>query len=499
MRNLGGASLQGDETIFAQVGREAANGALLPLHFEGAPFLHKPPLLPWAIGLSFRLFGFTEFSSRLPAALSGLALVLLVYLAGSVLFSRLTGAVAALTLLTNFNLLFTHGLRRGVADGPLLLFLSAGLLLYLARRTRASAASAVRWSEIALCGALLGLGLYCKSGVALLGVAIVGLFVALFPLPEEGGLLSLRRFRDPLLLTAVALALFLPWLAAMGVATHGEYPRFLVATDLLARATQGIDSTHLHRGVYWRVLKVDFRWKLLLLLPLPLLLAWRQRNGGHRTELARVTFLAIWAAVVLGAFAAAVSRLPWYIAPAYPALALLLGWSVEALYRFLLHLAEASGASGAAGSRKPLAGLLLLLLLGGVGVTLARGLWRSWEAAGEDVARIDAQRIALYLESLGHPGLPNTCIEPRTTMREWNAFYLLPLCRRHVHGPADASGCDFILARSPEAYLSPGELASRARRLSKFDSREEDLWFLSPRHDLPAEILNAPPPPVEVA
>jgi 4-amino-4-deoxy-L-arabinose transferase-like glycosyltransferase len=271
----------------------------------------------------------------------------------------------------------------------------------------------------------------------------------------------------------------------MELATHGAYARYLFGVDLLARATRGIDPGHVQRGLYSKVLLADFRWKLLLLLPVPFFLVWRARMpvSGRRPELERVAFLSLWIAVVLGGFSAAASQLPWYIYPAYPALALLLGWSVEGLYRLLSRPSRAFR----------VVGLLWLVV---VGVVLARGLWRSWRAAGEDVAEVDAKRIAVYLHHLGNP---LTCVQPGTEMREWNAYYLLPLCRRYVYGPADASGCELVLTPWPEGYLPPEQLARRARRVSKYDPREGDVWLLNLRRDLPAEILHAPAPRPEVS
>ncbi len=496
-RQLGGGSLGGDETIFAQVGREAAlRGTWLPLRFGGTIFKSKPPVFPWAQALTFQAFWVSEGTARFPAALSGVALVLLVYLAGAALFSRLAAFLAATVLLTNFNLIFTHGLRKGVTDGPLVLVMSAALFLYLYQRTRGEPgtepAGRTRFGAVLTCGLLLGLGLLVKTGVALLAAGIVGLFVALFPLPEEGGLLSPRRWRDPLLLVGCALAVYLPWLAAMGVATHGAYFHYLFGVDLYQRATAGIDPGHVRHGVYGRVLLVDFRTKLLLLLPIPFLLAWRRQAGasGDRRELTRVTFLALWVAVVLGAFSVVASKLPWYIYPAYPALALLLGWSVESLYRLLPRWSR--------GSWRP-RGLVGPLFLALVAVVLARGLWRSFEAARDDVAESDGRRIAAYVHPLGHP---LTCVEPGTVMREWNYFYLSPLWGRFVLGPADAASCDFVLTREPRGYLAafpPETQARRAFQLHRYDPHEGPVWFLSLRRDLPQEILTAPPPRPEAS
>jgi 4-amino-4-deoxy-L-arabinose transferase-like glycosyltransferase len=493
-RQLGGGSLGGDETIFAEVGREAAlRGTWLPLRFGGTVFRSKPPAFPWALALTFQACGVTEETARLPAALSGLALVLLVYLAGAALFSRLAGVLAATVLLTNFNLIFTHGLRKAVTDGPLVLVMSAALFLYLYHRTRPEPelkpAGRTHFGAVLACGLLLGVGLLIKTGVALLAVGIVGLFVVLFPLPGEGGLLSPRRLRDPLLLFGGALAVYLPWLAAMGFATHGTYFHYLFGVDLYQRATEGIDPGHVRHGVYSWVLRVDFYTKLLLLLPIPFLLAWRRKAdaSARRRELARVTFLALWIAVVLGAFSAVASKLPWYIYPAYPALALLLGWSVDGLYHLLPRP-----------SWRP-RGLVGPLVLALVAVVLARGLWRSFAAARDDVAESDGRRIAAYVHHLGHP---LTCVEPGTVMREWNYFYLNPLWGRFVRGPADAADCDFVLTRDPRGYLAafPPEIqARRAFQLHRYDPHEGNLWFLSLRRDLPPEILTAPPPRPEAS
>jgi hypothetical protein len=288
----------------------------------------------------------------------------------------------------------------------------------------------------------------------------------------------------------------------MGVATHGTYLRYLFGVDLYARATQGIDIGHVRHGVYPWVLLVDFRTKLLLLLAVPLFLVWRGRANvpgasEARPERARVTFLALWAAVVLGAFSIAVSKLPWYIYPAYPALALLLGFGVDGLYRLL---PRPSWPRSPRSPRWRPSGLLGPLFLALVAVVLARGLWRSFAAAGEDVAESDAGRIAAYVHRLG---VPLTCVEPGTVMREWNYFYLRPLWRRFVPGPAGAAGCDFVLTRDPRGYLPrdlpPEAQASRAFRLRRYDPHEGAVWFVSPHRDLPQEILAAPPPRPEAS
>ena len=72
----------GDETRVAGIAAEMAlDGDLLMPKLNGAPFLEYPPLFYAAVAACYRLFGFTPFAAKLPAALSALAGVLLLYAA----------------------------------------------------------------------------------------------------------------------------------------------------------------------------------------------------------------------------------------------------------------------------------------------------------------------------------------------------------------------------------------------------------------------------------
>lgn len=91
------ASLGYNAYSILQTGRDE-HGRLLPLDAFAAFGDQKPPLYVYATVPSIWLFGLNEFAVRLPAALSGLLMVLLTYLVTKQFFSNKTSLLAALLL-----------------------------------------------------------------------------------------------------------------------------------------------------------------------------------------------------------------------------------------------------------------------------------------------------------------------------------------------------------------------------------------------------------------
>ena len=72
-----------DEPRYAQVAREMfLRGDLITPTLGGRTWFEKPALLYWMIIASFKLFGVTEWSARLPAAISGVLTVAAVFVLG---------------------------------------------------------------------------------------------------------------------------------------------------------------------------------------------------------------------------------------------------------------------------------------------------------------------------------------------------------------------------------------------------------------------------------
>ncbi len=94
-------SLWGSEGRWAEIAREMimSGNYFLPT-INGNVYFDKPLLSYWLI-LPFSLQGVvTEFSSRLPSAISGIGVILITFMMGSRLFNKMTGILSAMILST---------------------------------------------------------------------------------------------------------------------------------------------------------------------------------------------------------------------------------------------------------------------------------------------------------------------------------------------------------------------------------------------------------------
>src|SRR5262245_4500802 len=115
-----------DEGRNAEAGRE-----MLETHnwvsptFNYEPRFAKPVLVYWLMSLSYKSFGVDEFAARFPSAVFGLGLILLQYLFLSRFCGALVGLFGALMLLFNIQII---GLGRMVLTDSVLIFLTTSSL-----------------------------------------------------------------------------------------------------------------------------------------------------------------------------------------------------------------------------------------------------------------------------------------------------------------------------------------------------------------------------------
>lgn len=330
------------DSVHAEVAREMlTRHDWVTLYANGIRYLEKAPLLYWSMAASFRLFGVHTWSARLPLALSALALLLAVYGLGRRMFaSERAGFFAALVLLSSFGLfIFTRIL---IPDAMLCLWVTLALLAFwrsLTQPTRASAAA--------------------FAAACAMGVLTKGLIGLLFPLLIVGlHLLAMRRTGHvrrwhPLLGTMVFLVIAAPWHIAAGIANptvghpagamptegnvHGWYWFYFVNEHLLRYLNQRVprDYDTVPLLLFWGLLLVWLMpWSAFLVQALrrvPLRRWWR-REALTPAEEARLLLL-IWATVPMVFFSFS-TRQEYYVLPALPALALLLGdWLVQRMLR----------------------------------------------------------------------------------------------------------------------------------------------------------------------
>ncbi len=127
----------------------------------------------------------------------------------------------------------------------------------------------------------------------------------------------------PLTALAAALAVALPWFIWVGLATDGEFLRGFFLKEHFGRATTAMENHHGTPLFYPGAILVGmFPWSVFA-VPVVIDIVGRMRRRGE--DLAGLQFVACWVCVFVGVFTLAETKLPSYITPCYPALALLCG------------------------------------------------------------------------------------------------------------------------------------------------------------------------------
>jgi 4-amino-4-deoxy-L-arabinose transferase-like glycosyltransferase len=289
-----------DEGIYAEISREMLSlGALVP-QWNYQPWFEKPPLMLWITAAFFKIFGVTEFWARAGSALSGVSIVALLH-------AWLARRDILAAWLSTFILLSTFGFLHVCRVGEMDVLLSLGCCLALCGLTAIQDHEDRQLSGWYLFWAGLAIALMAKGAASIVLIIAALLFAAL----ERWN--STRLGKSFWLGLLLFLALVLPWHLYMfhrfGASFLTEYLGFHV----LARATHQIEEHNTHWWYYFWVL-------LISAAPFALLYPFAIADSLRRGELRA---WAIFVLTVIVFFTAVQTRLPHYIAPAYPALALL--------------------------------------------------------------------------------------------------------------------------------------------------------------------------------
>ena len=355
--NLGGPHLwDRDETRNAGCAAEmfAAGDWIVPT-FNAELREHKPVLTYWFMMLSYTLFGVTEFAARLPSAIYGLGTVSLTYFLGARLFGRGAGLWAAIGLST--SMMFGVASRAATPDAPLIFFTTLAISIYVFGTTtgdkRASFDSPfvslfpTRLSIVVAMYAAMGMAVLAKGPIGLiLPTAIIGMFLLIKRLPKSETLAGnkkrtlhrLGRMLSPFApmhflktcwsmrpITAIfcTLVIALPWYVLVHMRTDGEWTYGFFIKHNLGRAVNSMDG---HRGnflFYPASVIVGFFPFSIFWLP-ALLNGIRQLKIKSKLQDGYL-FAFCWVGVYLALFSLAKTKLPSYVTPCYPGVALTIG------------------------------------------------------------------------------------------------------------------------------------------------------------------------------
>lgn len=314
------------DSFFIESGRELfeTNQYLLPLQ-NYKPWLDKPILYFWSVAGTYHLLGVNPFAGRLVSALTGVLLGLATYFFSLPYIGRKQSIVAALIFMA-FPLASAVG-HVSLTDMPLSMLMATALfaLFHFEKSKKLSACLTAYFS--------LALAFLCKGPIAVIIVgAIFGLYLVLTNKPSA----ILRKVLDcrPFLGLALIAAVNLPWYTMATIGTDGAFFRDFFITQNFGRMVGTVN----HQQPFWFYIPVAlgglFPWSLLTILAaIAVLMKFTENKANvvnlikNREQLSERTaylfFMAIWAVFVLVLFSAIKTKLPTYILPGLPPIAVL--------------------------------------------------------------------------------------------------------------------------------------------------------------------------------
>jgi 4-amino-4-deoxy-L-arabinose transferase-like glycosyltransferase len=305
-----------DEGRYAEMAREMlATGDWITLRLNGIKYFEKPPLQTWMNALTFAAFGLGDWQARLWTGLSGLFGILITGYAGSKIFNPRVGFNAAVVLASSFMwaaLSHVNTLDMGLA-GMMALTLCA---LLLGQRDGAGERERRNW--MLACWAGMALAVLSKG---LIGIVLPGAVLVLYTLfSRDWAIWKRLHFIGGLLLF---FAISAPWFILISL-KNPEFPYFFFVHEHFQRFTSKVH----HRfgpWYYFIPLLIIGIVPWLGLLPQSLWNARREPAHGFQPR----KMLLIWAVFIFVFFSISDSKLPSYILPIFPALALLIACQLE--------------------------------------------------------------------------------------------------------------------------------------------------------------------------
>jgi len=314
MRDL----MPSDEGRYAQMAREmAATGDWVTIRYNGLKYFEKPPFHLWMSALAFEGFGVGAWQARLWGAVSGLLAVGIMMVAAARWWGRAAGIASGWVLLAmplwNLGSHF-NSLDIGVSAA---LNLALGCFL-MAQHPQADVRSRRRW--MLAVWAAMGVAVLTKG---LMGLVLPGLVLVVYTLWSRDWALWKRMHIGLGLLVFAAVTV--PWFALV-MARNPEFAHFFFIHEHFQRYTSTVHQRH-------------EPWWFFIPLMVAGFLPWSGLWWGliRRVRVAPSTpsvfqperLLATWVLAIFVFFSASGSKLPGYILPVMPALAVLGALALE--------------------------------------------------------------------------------------------------------------------------------------------------------------------------
>lgn len=328
---LGDRSLnEPDEGRYGEIAREMVEtGNWLVPHIWYVPHLDKPPMTYWLVAVSMKFFGVNEFAVRLPLALAGLSGVWMAFLLAREFGGARSGRWAVLVL--SSSVLYWAMARMLTTDIFMTQFIAWSLYCFWRswraldgldsedEDVRGAAGKTFFFWQVGM-WIFLGLGFLTKGPIPPVIVGVTALGLLLYRK-------SKMRWRFIALACIAGIPIFctvgLPWYFMVFAAEEPAFD-FMVKGQVVGHAMGGHSKGRSAPFFYFfGILAGGF-------LPWTPLLgwSWRKKFWGAMSKLdrERVVFLSVWALFTFLMFSINSSKLPAYILPMFPPLAVYFGW-----------------------------------------------------------------------------------------------------------------------------------------------------------------------------
>ncbi len=310
-----------DEARFAQSSKQMIeSGSYVDIHFQNEVRYKKPVGIYWlqvaavkagrAAGVPDALT--TIWLYRLPSLLGAIGAVLLTYWTALAFVSRRAALIAALMMAS--SVLLGVEARLAKTDAMLLFTCVAAMgamaRIYLGQRRAPDTPAG--WAMPAILWTAMAAGVMLKGPLILMFVVLAAITLSILDRSARwvGALRPLSGFVWMLLLV-------LPWFAAIVAKSGTTFFTDALGHDMLAKVTSSEEAHGAPPGYYFVLFWITF-WPGSILAGLAAPAVWRARREPG------AQFLLAWLLPSWIVFEAVITKLPHYVLPLYPALAILI-------------------------------------------------------------------------------------------------------------------------------------------------------------------------------
>ena len=315
-----------DEARFAQATKQMVErGEYVDIRFQDDVRYKKPVGIYWLQAVAVKAgetLGIprartTIWLYRLPSLIGATGAVLLTYWTALAFVTRRTALVAALMMAS--SILLGVEARLAKTDAMLLLTSVAAMgamaRIYLAARRTPDVRQG--WTQPAILWTALAGGVLLKGPLILMFVGLTALALSI----ADRSALWLRALR-PLAGIAWLILLVLPWFVAIVAKSGDSFFVKAIGEDMLAKIGSGQEAHGAPPGLYFLLFWVTF-WPGSVLAGLAAPMVWKaRREPGAK-------FLLAWLIPSWLVFEAVMTKLPHYVLPLYPAIAILIAGILE--------------------------------------------------------------------------------------------------------------------------------------------------------------------------